>query len=431
MNYKQTIDYLQSQLPVFHRIGAAAYKANLDNTIKLSNHFGNPETKFPSIHIAGTNGKGSVSNLIASVLQQSGFKTGLTTSPHLRDFRERFRINGEMISEGYVIDFVIRNKEFFEKLKPSFFEMAISLAFEYFAKSNVDIAVVETGMGGRLDSTNIIKPEISIITNIGLDHTAFLGDTLSKIAFEKAGIIKPGIPILIGRKQKDTSNVFELKAKECKSELFYASDVCKLINAKTVFQNDAYYLEVNVIVDGEEKSYLCGLWGPYQTENIVIAIAAFHLLSKYSKFNVSENDIVEGLKNVNLNTGFEGRWQLKGTNPRVLFDTGHNIDGLSVTMSAIKNIAYERLHFVLGMVDDKDVNSTLKLLPKNAIFYFCKPDVPRGLNVESLHRSATEFGLSGKPYNSVREAFHDALKCSKTNDLVFVGGSTFVVAEVI
>ncbi len=431
MNYKQTIDYLQSQLPVFHRIGAAAYKANLDNTIKLSEYFGHPEKKFPSIHIAGTNGKGSVSNLIASMLQQTGYKTGLTTSPHLRDFRERFRINGEMISESYVVDFVNQHKLFFEKLKPSFFEMAISLAFEYFANENVDIAVIETGMGGRLDSTNIISPEISIITNIGLDHTAFLGDTLNKIAFEKAGIIKPNIPVVIGRKQEETAKVFELKASECKSKLFYATDICNLISSDIVFENRRYYMKVHLIIDDIEKSYLCGLWGPYQQENIITALAAINIMNKFSKYKVSESDISEGLKNVIENTGFEGRWQIVGENPRVLFDTGHNIDGLTITMNAIRNINYDKLHFILGMVDDKDINSTLKLLPQDASYYFCKPDVPRGLSVETLYKNAVDSGLSGIACNSVREAYNLALKSANSNDLVFVGGSTFVVAEVI
>ncbi len=430
MNYLQTIDFLYSQLPVFHRVGAAAYKANLNNTIALSEYLGKPENKFNSIHIAGTNGKGSVACMLASVLKEAGYKTGLCTSPHLRDFRERIRINGKMIPKSYVVEFVKNHKEFFGIINPSFFEMFVALAFDYFANQEVDIAVVETGMGGRLDSTNIIKPELSVITNIGLDHTAFLGNTLEKIAGEKAGIIKRNTPVVIGRKQKLTKQVFEKKAKDLNSELFYAEDFYSVLSVNNTWKYNRFWLDVNLNNHGD-KRYLSDQLGPYQPENIVTTLAAINVLNKNSKFFLPEKSITEGLKKTKKNSGIEGRWQIEGKSPRIIFDTGHNTDGLNITMSYLKKLSYNKLHFVLGMVDDKDINGSLKLLPKNALYYFCRPDVPRGLSVEKLQEAANNLALKGLVFDSVKSAFEKAKATAATNDLIFVGGSTFVVAEVI
>ncbi|MFW5793150.1 MAG: bifunctional folylpolyglutamate synthase/dihydrofolate synthase [Bacteroidota bacterium] len=431
MNYKQTIDYLYSQLPVFQRIGAAAYKADLNNTLLLSGHLGNPEKRFRSIHIAGTNGKGSVANMLCSILMEAGYKTGLCTSPHLRDFRERIRINGKMINKSFVIDFVKKNKDFFNVIKPSFFEMFVALTFEYFAEEKVDIAVIETGMGGRLDSTNIICPELSVITNIGLDHVAFLGNSLEKIAAEKAGIIKPNIPVIIGRYQPETYPVFTEMAEKNNSKLIYASENFDILESETFSRYNRFWLKIVAEVNGKTKSFISDQWGPYQTENIRTSLKAVDILMQNGALEISNKNISDGLKKVRKNTGFEGRWQIKGVKPKILFDTGHNIDGLSITMLKIKDIGFNKLHFVLGMLDDKDLNGTLNVMPKDAIYYFCRPDVPRGLNLDTLLNAANERNLNGKTYPSVRTALDSAVKNAKSDDLIFVGGSTFVVAEVI
>ncbi|MFO8066411.1 MAG: folylpolyglutamate synthase/dihydrofolate synthase family protein [Bacteroidales bacterium] len=431
MNYKQTIDYLYSQLPVFHRVGQAAYKANLDNTLELSRYLNFPEKNFKSIHIAGTNGKGSVANMLASILQEAGYRTGLCTSPHLRDFRERIRVNGKMVPKAFVTEFVNKHKSFLAEMKPSFFEMFIAMTFDYFAQQNLDIAVIETGMGGRLDSTNIISPELSIITNIGMDHTRFLGNTIEKIAAEKAGIIKNNIPVIIGRKQRETKKVFETKANEKNSELFYAEDNYSIIKEKTHFKHNRFWLELILDNQGKEKRILSDQWGSYQSENIITALQAIDVINHNAGFNISDNDIGQGFKRVSKNSGFEGRWQLKGNKPRIIFDTGHNIDGLSKTMAQLKTMNFDKLHFVLGMVDDKDVEGTLAFLPKDAVYYFCKPDVPRGLDLSVLEKAAKKQSLSGNSYSTVQSALDKAKSIAGPNDLVFVGGSTFVVAEVI
>lgn len=406
MNYPQTIDYLFSQLPMFHRIGQAAYKANLDNIIALSGLLGNPQDTFSSIHIAGTNGKGSTSHLLASVLQESGYRTGLFTSPHLRDFRERIRINGKMIPEAEVVSFVEKMKNEFQSIQPSFFEMTTALAFDYFAKNKVDIAVLETGMGGRLDSTNIITPVISVITNISTDHTQFLGHTLEKIASEKAGIIKAGVPVVIGETQKETEPVFREKANETGSEIFFAGQLIK------------------------EHPYQTSLKGNYQKKNMKTALQAIAVLQNKG-FRITEDNIRSGFLKVVENTGLMGRWQKLSDAPLTICDAGHNKDGIKEVVKQLSETPHKKLHFVLGMVSDKDHDEILELLPREAVYYFCKPDIPRGLEVNELKTKAEKFGLKGEKYPSVMDAFRAAQKNAGKDDLVFAGGSTFVVAEVV
>ncbi len=431
MTYKQTIDYLFSQLPMFQRIGPAAYKNNLDNTLALSKYCGHPEKAFKSIHIAGTNGKGSVAHMLASVLQEQGLKTGLATSPHLVDFRERIRVNGKMISRKYVADFVKKNRGFFESIKPSFFEMTIALTFQYFAEEKVDVAVVETGLGGRLDSTNILQPRLSVITNIGLDHTHLLGNTLEKIACEKAGIIKKDTPVVIGRKQPSIHGVFESRAKELNAELIVASDLYQIESSSLVNRDGRAYQEVVFSMEnGERKSVVTDLLGAYQQENLATALAATEVL-RTSGFPVSGQALEKGLSNIFANTGIKGRWQLIGKRPRIICDSGHNADGLQTTMKQLKSLQYKNLHIVLGWVDDKDIGGILTMFPADASFYFCQPNVSRGLIPEKLQSEARLFGLRGNIFPSVHEALKSAKSAAGKNDLIFVGGSTFVVAEVV
>lgn len=423
MNYQETLDFLYSQLPMFQRQGAAAYKANLNNTLALCKMLGNPENDFPSIHIAGTNGKGSTANMIASVFQQAGFKTGLYTSPHLVDFRERIRINGEMIPQQNVIDFVAKYSKEFIKIQPSFFEITFAMAIDYFRHEKVDMVIMETGMGGRLDSTNVVKSILSIITNIGLDHTAFLGDTLEKIAGEKAGIIKPGVPVIIGEKQEEIAHVFENKSEN--SDLIWAEEKLELMPISTESG-----MQYQVKQGGEEWARInFPMQGVYQQKNLRTALSALFLLQ--DDCQLSKEDMVAGLENVNKNTGFAGRWQVVQQNPSIIMDTGHNVEGLSLTMAQLKTQKYNQLHFVLGMVNDKDVSTVMELLPKEAKYYFCKADIPRGMEVERLQSEAESMGLKGEAYASVKEAFNQAKQNAKGDDLVFVGGSTFTVAEAL
>ena len=418
MTYKQTLEWLFSQLPAFQRIGKAAYKANLDNTYAIMDVLGQPQHKFKSVHLAGTNGKGSTAHMLASIYQEAGYKTGLYTSPHLRDFRERIRINGQMISQDEVINFVEAYKREFLKIKPSFFEMTVGLAFSYFAAQKVDIAIIETGLGGRLDSTNIIMPQLSIITNIAKDHMQFLGDTLEAIAGEKAGIIKPGKPVIIGEHQKETDSIFIEKAKAENTSIRFAQDTYKaqwvgeklevLKNNKPLFEPIDFPLK-----------------GNYQLKNVCTAICAAQEL----KLPI---DIIKlGLKDVLKNTSLVGRWQQLSESPLVICDTAHNYEGLSEVMDQLKNKEYDKLHFVLGVVDDKQLDHILKLFPNNAQYYFCKADIPRGLAVDILAEKASDFGLNGQAYRSVKEAYEEAKKNCEDNDIVFVGGSTFTVAEVV
>lgn len=404
MTYKETTDWMFSQLPMFQMQGASAYKKDLTNTHLLVEHLKHPETKFKSIHVAGTNGKGSTSSMIASILQEAGYKVGLYTSPHLKDFRERIRINGEMISEDFVVDFISENKSFFEANQLSFFEMTVGLAFDYFAKEQVDVAVIEVGMGGRLDSTNVITPLVSVITNIGFDHTQFLGDTLPKIATEKAGIIKSNIPVVIGEYSEETKPVFLDKAKFENAPLYFAQD-------------------------NPEVAYECALLGDYQVHNKKTVLQTIKLLQ--SQFKIEENHIKLGLKNVIQNTGLLGRWQILNKAPFTVCDTAHNSHGLKIVLNQIQKHQFETLHIVLGVVNDKDLDSILPLFPKNAKYYFCKPNVPRGLDAEILKQKASDFGLLGKVFDSVSEAYVNAKGIASKSDFIYIGGSTFVVAEIV
>ncbi len=405
MNYRETLDWMFAQLPMYQRQGVSAYKIDLSNTLKLAIRLDNPETKFKSIHVAGTNGKGSTSHMLASILQEAGYKVGLYTSPHLKDFRERIRINGAMISQSYVVDFIATYKSYFEANYLSFFEMTVGLAFQYFADSEVDIAIIEVGLGGRLDSTNIINPEVSVITNIGLDHTQFLGNTLAEIASEKAGIIKNKIPIVIGRTTAETKNVFVTKAKTHDSELFFAKEY-------------------------NEKIYPSDLKGEYQNENIRTALQTIAVL-KTKGWRIDQLATQNGLNKVVFNTGLLGRWQILQQNPKVICDTAHNTDGLMVVLKQLSKETFHQLHIVLGVVNDKDLDSILPLFPKNAVYYFAKPSIPRGLDAKKLRKNALEYKLNGRAYNSVKDAYESALQEATNQDVIYVGGSTFVVAEII
>ena len=406
MNYKKTVDWMFNQLPMYQNIGKSAYKEDLTNTILLAKYLGNPERNLNCIHVAGTNGKGSSSHMLASILQESGYKVGLYTSPHLKDYRERIKINGKEISEKFVVDFISKHKKFFEENELSFFEMTVGLAFDYFEKSTIDIAIIEVGMGGRLDSTNIITPLISVITNIGLDHTQFLGDTLSLVANEKAGIIKRDIPVVIGEYVNETKPVFISKANECKSEIYFASDLVKEI-------------------------YPSELLGDYQISNIKTVIQTIRVFQSQNKFKVSEENIKNGLLHVIKNTGLQGRWQQLLENPLVICDTAHNKHGLEIVLKQIQKQKFEQLHFVFGVVNDKDLDSILSLFPKNAKYYFCKPNIPRGLEPGILRDKCHEYQLYGQVFESVSGAYANAVKTANTNDMIFIGGSTFVVAEIL
>lgn len=404
MTYQETIDWLFIQLPMYQTQGASAYKKDLTNTILLAEHLNHPEKKFKCIHVAGTNGKGSTSHLLASVYQEAGYKVGLYTSPHLKDFRERIKINGEEISEKFVVDFIVKNKAFFEENELSFFEMSVGLAFDYFVEQKTDINIIEVGMGGRLDSTNIITPLISVITNIGLDHTQFLGTTLEAIAFEKAGIIKPKIPVVIGEYTNETKPVFIKKAQETKSEIYFASDLI-------------------------EKTYPSALLGNYQTANKKTVQQTICILQ--NDLNVTEDCIKNGFLNVVKNTGLQGRWQQLGLNPKIITDTAHNSHGLKIVLNQIQKEEFDVLHIVLGVVNDKDLDDILPLFPKKAKYYFCRPNISRGLSADFLKEKATDFELSGNSYNSVSDAYVSAQKNAGKNDFIYIGGSTFVVAEVL
>ena len=390
-----------AKLPMYQKQGKTAFKKDLTNILALSKHLNYPENKFLSIHVAGTNGKGSTSHLIASVLQEAGYKVGLYTSPHLKDFRERIKVNGSSISEHYVLNFIELNKNFLEQQKLSFFEMTVGMAFDFFANKKVDIAIVEVGLGGRLDSTNIITPLVSVITNIGYDHTQFLGETLPEIAFEKAGIIKDNIPVIIGERQKEIEKTFIQIAKNKNANITFAEEIIT-------------------------KNYQTDLLGNYQVKNVKTAVAA---IKKLNNFPVNEESIIKGLQNVVKNTGLLGRWQILNKQPKVICDTAHNKEGLTYVLEQLLEEEYNNLHIVLGVVNDKNLDTILPLFPKNAIYYFCKPNIPRGLEAELLQQKAKEFQLLGNVYNSVNQAYKVALKNSMKSDLIFIGGSTFVVAE--
>lgn len=404
MNYQETTNWMFNQLPMYQLQGASAYKEDLTNIRLLAAHLDNPQHQLKCIHVAGTNGKGSTSHMLASVLQEAGYKVGLYTSPHLKDFRERIKINGQEISEEFVCQFIAKHKIFFEANDMSFFEMSVGLAFDYFASEKTDIAIIEVGLGGRLDATNIITPLVSVITNIGLDHTQFLGNTLEAIAGEKAGIIKPNVPVVIGEYTDETKPVFLAKAEENNAPISFASDLI-------------------------DQIYLSDLIGDYQFHNKKTVQQTISILNNETDFKVSTEQLKEGLLHVVKNTGLQGRWQQLSENPKIICDTAHNKHGLSVVMNQLRNEKYEKLHIVLGVVNDKDLDSILPLFPKEAQYYFCSPNSSRGLPTETLQNAAEKFGLIGEKYDSVESAFAEAKQNASENDFIYAGGSTFVVAE--
>ncbi len=431
MDYKATLDYMFSQLPMFQRTGPAAYKNTLENTLKLDENYGHPHRKYRTIHVAGTNGKGSVSHMLASVLQAAGYKTGLYTSPHLKDFRERIKINGQMMPESAVVDWVDNFKANNElwKIQPSFFELTVAMAFDYFADQEIDVAVMEVGLGGRLDSTNIITPDVSIITNIGLDHTNLLGDTLEKIAGEKAGIIKSGVPVVIGTTQPETAPVFNAKAQELDTSIYFSDQEYNV--AYSLLSMDGKQ-QLNVAKNGKDvyPELALDLLGQYQHKNIPAVLKAVDLLNEKG-YKITEDNLREGLGNVVATTGLLGRWQVIGNNPLTVCDTGHNEDGMKSIVQQLENTAYKKLHFVFGTVGDKDPAKVLALLPKHANYYFVKADIARAMDADELADRAKEFGVVGEVYPSVNEAYKKAQLVADKTDMIFIGGSTFVVAEVL
>jgi dihydrofolate synthase/folylpolyglutamate synthase len=431
VNYKETLQYLFERLPMFHRVGEAAYKNSLENTLKLDEIFGHPHRSYKTVHVAGTNGKGSVSHILAAVFQSAGYKTGLYTSPHLKDFRERIKINGQMISEQEVIEWVENYpaKNNLWNLEPSFFELTAAMAFDYFAKQEVDIAIIEVGLGGRLDSTNIITPEVSLITNIGLDHTNLLGNTLDKIAAEKAGIIKSNVPVVVGLTQNETKSVFAEIARTKQTSLFFADQ--EYSATYSMLGMDGKQI-LNIERNGEMvyPEMKLDLLGFYQTQNVPAVLKTLDILIEKG-WQISRENIYDGLANAAKSTGLMGRWQIIGNNPLTVCDTGHNEDGIKMVVNQIRNTPYKTLHFVFGVVADKNQDAVLSLLPKDAVWYFTRADIPRAMNEQELAQKAAGFGLKGESYPSVKEAFNAAKLNAGKNDLIFVGGSTFVVAEIL
>ena len=405
MNYKDTVEWMFEQLPMFQQLGVSAYKKDLTNTLKLASHLNHPEHTFKTVHIGGTNGKGSTSSLIASVLQQAGYKVGLYTSPHLLDFRERIRINGEEISKEFVVDFIENNKSFLEANRLSFFEMTVGMAFQYFSHQKVDVAIIEVGLGGRLDSTNIITPLLSVITNIGWDHMNLLGNTLEEIAFEKAGIIKENIPVVIGEFTNETKKVFEKEAKLKNAPIYFASTIDDIPE-----------------LDSDLK-------GNYQVHNKKTAYQALQLLKNH--FSIADDNIIKGFLSVEKNTGLKGRWTVLSEKPLIVADTAHNKNGLEIVMTQVRQQKFDKLFMVFGVVNDKDIDSILPYLPKNAEYFVAKPNVPRGLEAVILKDKLTANGFNATAFNSIPEAFQYAKKQATTSDMIYIGGSTFVVAEVV
>ncbi|WP_445452822.1 bifunctional folylpolyglutamate synthase/dihydrofolate synthase [Flavobacterium sp. 25HG05S-40] len=406
MNYEETLDWMFNKLPMYQTQGATAYRKDITNTVLLAKHLGNPERDLKCIHVAGTNGKGSTSHLLASVLQEAGYQVGLYTSPHLKDYRERIAINGEPISKEYICTFINKNKDFFEDNQLSFFEMSVGLAFEYFTQKKTDINIIEVGMGGRLDSTNIVTPLVSVITNIGLDHTQFLGNTLEAIAREKAGIIKKNIPVVIGEYNRETQPVFLAKAIEMNAEIYFASDLI-------------------------QETYPSELRGAYQIQNKKTVLQTLSILQEQNQFSITEDAIKNGFLKVIQNTKLLGRWHSLGEHPKIICDTAHNAHGLKVVLDQVQQQKFDKLHFVLGVVNDKNLEEILPLFPKKAKYYFCQPNISRGLDVKILQEKASEYNLIGKTYPSVSNAYHAAKEKATTKDFIYIGGSTFVVAEIL
>ncbi|GHB82212.1 bifunctional folylpolyglutamate synthase/dihydrofolate synthase [Persicitalea jodogahamensis] len=429
MTFEEAIDYLYSRLPLFQNQGTRAYKPGLSGIIAFSDHLGNPHEKFKSIHVGGTNGKGSTSHMLASVLQAAGYKVGLYTSPHLKSFTERIRINGAEVVHAYVAEFVERNQTYIEDNKPSFFEVTVAMAFEYFASQAIDIAVVEVGMGGRLDSTNIIQPLVSVITNVGWDHTQHLGDSLPKIAVEKAGIIKRNTPVVLSENPvSEVSEVFVSKANELESELIFASNNYKIVERtltefgqRVVVENLNYSSRVEIDLD---------LAGIYQTDNVKGVLCALDILKKQN-YSIDTPSILSGLSSVVTSTGLKGRWQKLQDHPLVICDTAHNLDGMRRTIEQFLSVSARQKHFVLGFVADKDVRSILALFPRSASYYFCQPSIQRALVVEELILIADELGLNGSSFKNVNEALSQAITNASSHDAIYVGGSTFVVADLV
>jgi folylpolyglutamate synthase/dihydrofolate synthase len=424
MNYEETLEYLYTRLPMFQRTGASAYKEGLENSLALDNYLGNPHKKYKTIHVGGTNGKGSTSHLLAAVLQQSGYKVGLYTSPHLVDFRERIRVNGEMIEKDFIIDFVERHRAFSETIHPSFFELTMTMAFDYFAQRNVEVAIIEVGLGGRLDSTNIITPDISVITNISFDHVQFLGDSLPKIATEKAGIIKPGIPVVIGEAIEETETVFRDKANEVSAPIYFAEQEKPIVKAEPQSSGGWLYIARSF---GEVWGELGGLC---QDKNAATVFLTLEILIKQG-YDIPQNAIKEGFAKVTSLTGLQGRWQKLGDAPKIICDTAHNEGGIQYIVQQLANERYDTLHFVIGMVNDKDVNKVLSMLPRNARYYFTKAGIPRALDATELQQKALEYQLAGASFLSVPDAVNAAKANASENDLIYIGGSTFVVADAL
>ena len=428
MDYKQTIDFLFSSFPMFEKIGGGAYHPGLERIEALCEHFGNPQKKINTIHIAGTNGKGSSSHLIASVLQSAGYKTGLYTSPHLKEFTERIKINGEEISKETITDFVNQHLDYFKSFQASFFEITTLMAFHFFAEGNVDIAVIETGLGGRLDATNVVSPEVVLITNISFDHTQYLGDTLEKIAFEKAGIIKSGVAVVIGERQQETSSVFEKVAKDKNTFLIYAEGFCKLENIS--FSGGKMNVDIDILNHLLLKKVDVALGGFYQEKNIKGVVTVLELL-KQKGWDISEAHIRMGFTEVVERTNLKGRWYFLQQNPAILCDTAHNEAGIKYITEQLKTLSYRNLYIVLGMVKDKEIEKILALLPKEAWYFFTKPSIPRALETNVLFEKALLAGLKGEVIETVPEALSKAKTKAGKEDLIYVGGSTFVVAEVL
>jgi dihydrofolate synthase/folylpolyglutamate synthase len=421
-DYQQTLTYLYNNLPIFQRVGSAAYKADLTNTLALCTVLGNPQEKFKSIHVAGTNGKGSTSHMLASVLQSAGYKTGLYTSPHLKDFTERIKINGQEIGHSHVIDFVNRIKPHIEAIQPSFFEITVAMAFDYFASEQIDVAVIEVGLGGRLDSTNVITPVLSLITNISFDHKDILGDTLEKIASEKAGIIKDEVPVVVSQRQPEVEKVFADKAKHHKAALSFASDEFKVTLSETLF-------EVTKIGTLYLKELALPLKGIYQAKNLAGVLKSIEILNQ-NGFKISTEQLTTGLEKTVTQTGLKGRWQQLGTKPLIICDTGHNAEGVDEVVAQINKQKFRKLFMILGMVKDKDPDQVLSLLPTNAYYYFCQSPIPRAMDADVLKYAAERFGLTGEVMRDVNQAIDKAKAQAGSEDFIFIGGSTFVVAEI-
>lgn len=427
MTYSESTDYLYNKLPVFQQVGASAYKANLDNTHTLDNYFDHPHTKFKTIHIAGTNGKGSVSHMLAAVLQSAGYRVGLYTSPHLIDFRERIKINGEMMPESNVIKFVEDHKSIIETVKPSFFELTVLMAFDYFAQSSVDIAVIEVGMGGRLDSTNIITPLLSVITNISFDHTQFLGDTIGKIAAEKAGIIKPGVPVVIGETVPESAVVFIGKARDEGSQILFADKIYRCVDSEIVENQQIF--SISRYTDDYSFDVSVDLLGVYQCKNIVTVLTALDMLAEQGGVKISRDDVENGLRGAAHLTGLQGRWQVLQNRPLMVCDTGHNKAGLSYVVSQFSKCEYQKLYVVIGFVNDKDVDSVMPLLPTDAYYIFTQAAIERAMEANTLASIAEKYSLKGEIFQNVVSAVNRAKELATENDMIFIGGSTFVVAD--